>query len=199
MPAKPRVSYAYQAALAEIARRIADSLQDVAPEALPIRMYIAGGAALHFYTGERVSSDIDAAFSHRIALPDDLEVAYQGDDGAAALLYFDRNYNDTLALLHEDAYDDARAVALPGVDAAILDVRLLTPLDLAISKLSRFASQDRDDIMTLARLGLIDASQLRQRAEEALGGYIGDLARLRTSIDIACRQIADDGKQPERH
>lgn len=184
-----RIRHEYQTALAEIARRIAASLVGVAPQALPIRMYIAGGTALHYYTGARVSKDVDAAFSRRIALPADLDVAYRDEDGAAALLYFDRNYNDTLALLHEDAYADAQPLALPGVDAGVLDVRLLSPLDLAVSKLSRFASQDRDDIASLARHGLIDAGQLRQRAEEALGGYIGDLARLRTSIDIACRMI----------
>ena len=55
-----------------------------------------GGAAMHLYTGERVSNDVDAVFSKRIALPNDLEVAYQDPDGAARLLYFDRQYNDTL-------------------------------------------------------------------------------------------------------
>lgn len=179
----------YFAALAEIAGRIAASLANVAPHILPIRMYIAGGSALHLYTGSRVTRDVDAVFSHRIALPDNLEVAYPGEDGNAALLYFDRNYNDTLGLLHEDAYDDANAINLPGVDAAILDVRLLSPLDLAVSKLGRFSSQDREDIRTLARSGLINADALRQRAEEALGGYIGNLDRLRGSIDIACIDI----------
>lgn len=52
---------------------------------------------MHFYTGERVSQDIDAAFSRRIALPEDLEVAYRDADGAARMLYLDRQYNDTLA------------------------------------------------------------------------------------------------------
>lgn len=100
------------------------------------------------------------------------------------------NDNDTLGLLHEDAYGDANAISLPGVDAAILDVRLLSPLDLAVSKLGRFSSQDREDIRTLARSGLISADALRQRAEEALGRYIGNLDRLRGSIDIACKDIA---------
>ena len=147
-------------------------------------MYIAGGSALHLYTGSRVTRDVDAAFSHRIALPDDLEVSYPAEDGNAALLYFDRNYNDTLGLLHEDAYDNAIPIALHGVDRAVLDVRLLSPLDLAVSKLGRFSSQDREDIRTLARAGLINADALRQRAEEALGAYIGNLDRLRGSIDI---------------
>ncbi len=188
LPKHPANS-AYLLALAEIAKRICDSLRGVSHQALPIRMYIAGGTALHLHTGVRVSRDVDAAFSHRIALPDNLEVAYPDTDGNAALLYFDRNYNDTLGLLHEEAYDDSLPIALPGVDAHILDVRLLTPLDLAVSKLGRFASQDRQDILALARRGLIDAGQLRQRAEAALGGYIGNLDRLRGNIEIACRDL----------
>ncbi len=192
MPPEPSPHAAYLQALAEIARRICDSLRHVSPKALPIRMYIAGGTALHLHTGARTSHDVDAAFSHRIVLPENLEVAYSEADGTAALLYFDRNYNDTLGLLHEDAYDNSLPIALPGVDATILDVRLLTPLDLAVSKLGRFSSQDREDIRTLAHCGLIDAKQLRQRAEEALGGYIGNLDRLRNTIDIACRDIAAD-------
>lgn len=46
----------YVAAFREMASRIARSLKDAPPDALPIRMYVAGGAALHFHTGERVSA-----------------------------------------------------------------------------------------------------------------------------------------------
>lgn len=189
MPPDPPARREFVAAMAEIASRIAATLGGVAPVVLPIRMYVAGGAALHFHTGERVSNDVDAAFSHRIALPEDLEVAWRDADGASRLLYFDRNYNDTLGLLHEDAYDDSHPLPLPGVDSAVLDVRLLSPLDLAVSKLGRFSSQDRDDVAALARHALIDAAGLRERAEEALAGYVGDLGRVRNSIDIACRMI----------
>lgn len=191
MPPDTRAHREYLAALGEIARRIAASLCDVAPQALPVRMYIAGGAALHFYTGERVSNDVDAAFSHRIALPDDLDVAYRDADGGARLLYFDRNYNDTLTLLHEDSREASQPIALPGVDAGVLDVRLLSPLDLAVSKLGRFSSQDRDDIAALARHGLIDAPALRQRAEAALTAYVGNTQRVANTIDIACRLVAN--------
>lgn len=191
MPPETRATREYRDALGEIARRIAATLDNVAPQALPIRMYIAGGTALHFHTSERVSNDVDAAFSHRIALPDDLDVAYRDADGGARLLYFDRNYNDTLALLHEDAYDAAQPIVLPGVDAGVLDVRLLSPLDLAVSKLGRFSSQDRDDIAALARHGLIDAPALRQRAEAALTAYVGNTQRVANTIDIACRLVAN--------
>ena len=76
------------------------------------------------------------------------------------------------------------------MDPHVLDIRLLTPLDLAVSKLARFGQQDREDIASLGRHGLIAELPLRQRAEQAMGGYIGDLARLRSSLDIACRMLA---------
>jgi hypothetical protein len=143
------------------------------------------------YTGERVSRDIDAAFSKRIALPDALEVAYRDADGAARLLYFDRQYSDTFALLHEDAYDDSVLLSLEGHDDRVLEVRLLSALDLAVSKLGRFSSQDRDDITALARRKLIDSGALRLRAEQALSAYVGNTERVQGSIEIACRIVSD--------
>lgn len=83
MQPEVRIQREFRDALAEMARRIADSLQGVSQAVLPIRMYIAGGTALHVYTGSRVSNDVDAAFSRRIALPEDLEVAYRDSDGLA--------------------------------------------------------------------------------------------------------------------
>lgn len=162
-------------------------------------MYVAGGAALHFYTGARVSEDIDAAFSHRIVLPENLEIAYTGADGAARLLYFDRQYNDTLGLMHEDAYEDSRALPLEGIDSAVLDVRLLTPVDLAVSKVARFAEQDRDDIALLARHGLLNARGFRQRAQEAAIGYVGAMDRLHGSIEFAYRLIAEAAKPSKKN
>jgi hypothetical protein len=34
-----------------------------------IKMYVAGGLAVNYYTGARFTNDIDASFSSRIALP----------------------------------------------------------------------------------------------------------------------------------
>jgi hypothetical protein len=182
----------YVAAFIILASRIEASLARVNKRALPIRMFVAGGAALHLYTGARVSRDIDATFSRRIALPDDLEVSYRDADGAARLLYFDRQYNDAFGLMHENALDDSEPLSLPRIDPAILDVRLLTPVDLATSKLGRFASQDREDIATLARHRLIDEKKLRRRAEEALAGYVGDTTRIQGALEVACRIVADE-------
>src|SRR5258708_2647200 len=193
----------YVAAFREIVNRMGKPLTELPKRALPIRMYVAGGAALHLYTGERVSRDIDATFSHRIALPENLEVAYRDADGAARLLYFDRQYNDTLGLLHEDAREDSAPLVLKGIDSSALQVRLLSPLDLAVSKIGRFSSQGRHDIATLARRKLIASAALRHRAEEALAGYVGETTRVQGSIELAVRIVADieahRGKSPANH
>ena len=185
---------AYQRALAEVLSRVEKALQSGPAGAFPVRMYIAGGAALHLHTGARVTQDVDATFSRRVVLSDEIEVSYRDADGRARLMYLDRNYNDSLGLLHENAYRDSMPVDVPGIDARRLEVKVLAPVDLAVTKLARLTDVDRGDIETLARKGLIDSARLRKRAEEALGGYVGDLAAARTSIDVACRLI--DAQRP---
>ncbi len=185
-----RASREYLEAFAEIVRKIAAQLTGIDRKLLPVRLYVAGGAALHLRTGARISEDIDGVFSRRLVLKDDLQVAYKGPDGRARLLYLDRNYNDTLGLLHENAYDDAERLELAGTDPGVLEVRVLSPVDLAVSKLARFGDADREDIEILAREKLIDPGRLRKRAEEALKGYVGEVDAVRTSIDLACNLAA---------
>ena len=194
MTAKPpefRPDPEYLKAFATIMSRIEKAL-GAKPPVKPVVACVAGGAALHFYTGARFSNDIDARIMARVLLDaQDLQVAYRGEDGHARLLYFDTQYNDSFALLHQDAYDDAIPLALGGVDARRLAVKLLAPLDLAVSKLSRFNEQDQLDIAALAREGLIQATKLRSRAMEALPDYVGNLDRIKTSIDIACKLVRE--------
>jgi hypothetical protein len=197
MKPKIKAQDAYLKAFAEVLARIQQALKGSRPDVFPIRMVVAGGAALHLLTGARVSEDVDAVFSKRVLLGEEIEVSYRDPDGRARLLYLDRNYNDTLGLLHENAHKDAQPVAFPGIDSKLIDVRVLAPVDLAVSKLSRFADQDREDILLLAREGLIDPASLRKRAEQALAGYVGDLNPVRNSIDIACRLI-ESARPPRR-
>lgn len=185
----------FYAAFQRIAGRIAESLREIPETDLPVSMYIFGGGAVHFYTGGRISIDIDAAFSHRIVFPDDLEVSYIAPDGAPKLLYLDRQFNDTFALVHEDAFRDSVSLELSEIDSKVLDVRLLSALDLAVSKISRFSEIDRYDIAALAERGLIDSNALRIRAEEAMKNYVGNLDRIQTSINLACNIVATVERQ----
>lgn len=180
----------YLKAFAQIMSRIERALGPKRP-AKPVVVCVAGGAAMHFYVGGRFSEDIDAKIMARVIVdPQDLQVTYRGEDGHTRLLYFDTQYSDSFALFHHDAYEDARAINVKGIEPRRLEVRLLTPLDLAVSKISRFSEQDQNDIRTLAEAGLIDAESLRRRAEAALPDYVGNMDRIKTSIDLACRFVA---------
>lgn len=179
----------YDRALKEILSRVQDQLKGSQPSVLPIRMYIAGGAALHLLTGERVTADVDATFSKRVLFSEEIQVSYRDPDGRARLMYLDRNYNDTLGLLHENAYEASEPVNVPDIDRNLVEVRILSPTDLAVSKLARFTEQDREDIELLAKRRLINSETVRARADEALKGYVGNPAPVQTSIKIACRLI----------
>jgi hypothetical protein len=101
--------------------------------------------------------------------------------------------------MHEDAYDDSVPLTLKRIDASVLDVRLLSALDLAVSKISRFSSQDRDDITTLAKHGLIKSAALRRRSEQAMENYVGNLETLKGVIDLACRIVQDAEQRNSRN
>lgn len=180
-----RADPAYIAAFTNLVRRLVRSARGSSHE--PIKMYLAGGAAMHFYTGSRISDDIDAVFSRKLLIPSDLTVIYRDSEGRARTVFFDATYNESFALLHDDAHVDAWYLPLDGVEGA--QVFVLQPVDLAVSKLARFAEIDRKDILQLAKERLITSRALRQRAEAALPGYVGNPESVRTSIDIACRDI----------
>lgn len=180
---------AYWRAFAELMSRIEAALGEHKGPAVPV--YVAGGAASHIYTGSRLSADVDATLGRRLLLPGDLQVMYKARGGKVRTLYFDRQYNETLGLLHEDAHRDSAALDVPGVNRKRLDVRVLSPVDLAVSKLARYADSDRDDIKALAVAGLLDPVELRRRAEEALAAYIGRVSDVRISIDQACRTVEE--------
>jgi hypothetical protein len=97
--------------------------------------------------------------------------------------------------MHENVYDDSVPLTLTQIDASVLDVRLLSPLDLAVSKISRFSSQDRDDITMLAQQGLIRAAALRRRAQQAVANYVGNLDTLKGSMELAVRIVEDAEKR----
>jgi len=182
MRARADLDPGYLGALSRLFKRIERLLDGVDPKLLPLRVYVAGGAAVLLHAGVRPSRDLAAAFSLRIHLPADLEEAYTDRDGHPASIYLDANYTDTLGPAHEDALADAAPLELGGVDAARLEVRVLAPLDLAISKLGRFSEHDREDVVAMARAGLLDAGKLERRAKEALKYYVGHPAAPRANL-----------------
>ena len=177
--------------MAEMLDKIDAWLRDGGYEGEPIEMYLAGGMALHFHCGSRYTEDVDASFSRRLLLPaNDLLVDYRREDGVNSTLYFDANYNDTFALMHPDYRERSVEWANIGNENRFVRLRVLTPLDLAVSKISRYSEQDRNDILLLAENNLFTSDQLRKHAEEALNYYVGNLHTIRLTIDQLCNEIA---------
>jgi hypothetical protein len=155
----------------------------------PITMYLAGGMAVNFYCGTRYTEDVDAFYTRRVHVGP-CEVSYQHKDGSPSFLYLDNNYNPTFGLLHEGHDHDAVEWRGIGNDKRKIRLFVLSPVDLAVTKISQYSDQDREDIIALASAGLFSADQLRSRVNEALVDYIGDRAPVIMSIDLICRQIS---------
>jgi hypothetical protein len=133
--------------LAEGLRKLFGQLEARLALNRPLAVYLAGGMAVHLYTANRVTTDVDAEFGARVLIPNDLMVEVTLEDGSPQVIYLDTNYNSTFALMHEDYQDEAIPVDL-GLDKIKLYV--LSPVDLAVSKIARLADNDREDIQELA-------------------------------------------------
>lgn len=166
-------------ALAEGLRELFKQLEERLSLRSPVNVYLAGGMAVHLYTATRVTTDVDAEFGARVFLPNDLMVEVTLEDGTQQVVYLDTNYNSTFALMHEDYLDDSIPVDL-GVEQ--IRVHVLSPVDLAVSKIARFADNDKEDIAALVRLGLTSADEIEHRATSALAGYIGGQAMLKLNL-----------------
>ncbi|HWS28316.1 MAG TPA: DUF6036 family nucleotidyltransferase [Xanthomonadales bacterium] len=186
MPASP--AFHTQTALGKALRELFKQLEERLALHSPVNVYLAGGMAVHLYTADRVTTDVDAEFSARVFIPGDLVVDVTLEDGTRAAVHFDTNYNSTFALMHEDHADDAIAL-----DLGLRHIRLhvLSPLDLAVSKISRFAENDKEDIAALVRLGLASADEIERRATSALAGYVGGQALLKLNLQDAVALARD--------
>lgn len=176
-------------ALAEGLRELFRKLEERLSLSSPVNVYLAGGMAVHLYTASRVTTDVDAEFGGRVLLPNDLMVEVTLEDGTQQIVYLDTNYNPTFALMHEDYLDDSIPVDL-GVDK--IRVHVLSPVDLAVSKIARFSDNDKEDIAALVRLGLTSAEEIEHRATSALTGYIGGQAMLKLNLQdvlILAREV----------
>lgn len=177
MPVPP--SFHLETALAKGLRELFHLLEERLDLKRPLTVYLAGGMAAHLYTAQRVTTDVDAEFAGRVLLPNDLVLEITLENGSAQLIYFDTNYNATFALMHEDYQNDAIPIDL-GLKQ--LSVFVLSPVDLAVSKIARLADNDKEDIQALVRLGITTPNEIQQRATQALDGFVGGRAMLELNL-----------------
>jgi len=180
-------------ALAEGLRQLLKQLEERLSLQKPLTVYLAGGMAVHLYTASRVTTDVDAEFAERVVLPQDLLVEVKLEDGSPQVIYLDTNYNPTFALMHKAYQEDSIPMDL-GLKQ--IRVRVLSPTDLAVSKITRLADYDREDIRALVAEGLTSAGEIEARATEALAGYVGGVEMLRANLKDA---LAIARQEEQRH
>ncbi|MFW9619178.1 MAG: DUF6036 family nucleotidyltransferase [Sulfurospirillum sp.] len=149
----------------------------------PVHVYITGGIAIHFHTASRVSKDLDAIIDKNIAIPSKLKVIWVNEKGEFEELAYDHNYSPTLGIMH-DAYEQ-RAIYQFTIDEK-LKVYILDPVDLIISKLSRFGEQDQDDIKRIIQNDLVSKETLEVLAKDAIRvAGAGRPETLKIHLDLA--------------
>lgn len=155
----------------------------------PLQMYLAGCMAVHYHCGTRYTEDVDASFSHRFQLPyKELVVEYLREDQTRSSIYLDPTYNDTFALLHPEHREASVEWQGIGNERRLIHLRVFCPVDLAVSKLSRFTEIDQQDIRDLARQRYFTSPELQKRATGALDYYVGDTRWIHLNL----RQISDE-------
>lgn len=169
------VDFVQDTAQVEAFRWLLEKLEQEVCPVYPMKMYVAGGMAVHLYTGYRTTVDVDAEFSQRVIIPQSLFV----DTRDGGVLYIDPSYNSTFALMHEDYLVDSLPVP---ISTRLIQPFVLHPVDLIVSKIARFAGPDRADIQALIDRFHIPVETIEKRAEEALGGFVGNSAYLRMNL-----------------
>lgn len=175
-------------ALKELLDRVSEQVRDDQV----IDAFLAGGIATYLHLQKaggpaaqeaRYSEDADIHFERRLMLQDVPVVAYRDADNEERMLALDGSYSIDIGLRHPDCFEDADY--LFASTNGRVRLHLLTPLDLAVTKVGRFQDHDRADIELMARAGLMDAVEFRRRATESLDYLATDPAMVRINIDEA--------------
>ncbi len=107
---------------------------------------------------------------YAVKIPEDLFVVWLNRQGKLEQVHYDYTYNSTFGLLHED-YED-RAVHMITIEEK-LEIYLLAPEDLIISKIIRFAENDENDIKNIIEKGNVDKEKLYALADDTIRVGVG--------------------------
>lgn len=162
-----------------------------------VKVYLFGGCAIHLHIGNRVSNDIDAELVpiQKLKPVSTLEaaikaVSFDDEEGDYCTLDYDGNFNPTIAPIHPDYKE--RSLLLHTTKSKLVSLYLVSAVDIAVSKLGRFESVDREDIINLFQNKLFTIEDFRETAEEAKA-YCGvSTNKLEFNINIAINFLKEE-------
>ncbi len=140
-----------------------------------VKAFIFGGCAFHIHTNARGSNDIDAEIQAISQLKkediflflENNDIEFLDTNDLETNLEFDSGFNTSLASIDPD-YDN-RVIAL--VYDSIVEVYLVSGLDLAVSKLARLSDRDIQDIQELYRKNKFSIEEFEKSANNAKDYY----------------------------
>ena len=153
----------------------------------PLHGRMAGGVAVNYYVDYRMSMDVDIQWSHLVPIAPHLKT-FRVEDSESENGYvnvkMDENFNDYFGLFPPDWLE--RCLEITRINDMIISV--IEPHDLAVSKAAPFRGRDQEDILQLARAGLLQPELFSSRAEEALDYFTRDSTfvkyNVRDSLEI---------------
>jgi len=164
------IAKSFKEAIIEMMEQIAKEIPD-SHKQTPVQAYLTGGGAVHYYSNRRVSDDIDLIIQYAVKIPEDLFVVWLNEaSGKLEQVHYDYNYNSTFGLLHED-YED-RAIHMITIEDKF-EIYLLSPEDLIISKLIRFAQNDEEDIKNIIDTEKVNKVLFYELAKDAINVGVG--------------------------
>jgi hypothetical protein len=178
------IATSFKEAIREMMQQIAKEIPD-SHKQMPVRAYLTGGGAVHYYCNSRVSDDIDLIMQFSVKIPENLFVIWMNKEGMLEQVHYDHTYNSTFGLLHED-YED-RAVHMLTIDEKF-EIYLLSPEDLIISKLIRFAQNDEEDIRNIIATDKVNKKLLHELAVDAINVGVGFQKRF---VQINLEQVME--------
>lgn len=141
-----------------------------------VKAFIFGGCAFHIHTNARGSNDIDAEIQAiQFLKKDDIllflqtnDIEYLDENNLETNLEFDTGFNTSLASIDPD-YEER---VIPLISNCIVEVYLVSGLDLAISKLARLSDRDIEDIKELFICNKFSIDEFKKSADNALSYYV---------------------------
>lgn len=140
-----------------------------------VKAFIFGGCAFHIHTNARGSNDIDAEIHaiKQLRKEDILlflknnDVEYIDNNNLETNLEFDPGFNTSLASIDPDYIERT----IPLLTEHVVEVYLVSGLDLAVSKLARLSDRDIEDIKELFLKNKFTLEELEKSANNAMDYY----------------------------
>lgn len=174
--------------LSQLNTEIEKQLSDIRESGV-IKAYIFGGCAVHIYTNARGSNDLDVEIEATKKLDVkslvlDLDEVYFTDPvRGESLLVMDDTFQIGITPVLSPDFKE-RAIPLSVCKDKVLHVYLVSAVDIAVSKLSRYGTGDEEDIVELYKNKRFTLDEFKVAAYEALD-YTATPDSLRPNIEHA--------------